>query len=598
MCKARLGLHLSLVCALLLHAVSAGAQRADQLFKAAGSPVNPKVMIAWNRYYDSEALAILAKKIADAHPNLAKLQSIGKSHQGKDIWCLTITDFKMGDPSRKPGTYIQGNIHGNEIQGGEFALYIAWYLTESFADTSRIRELLKNKVLYVVPTINPDSRDYFIHQPTTDGYPRGFREASDYKFDDLDGDGNITFMRWKDPNGTYRIDPADHRRMLQVEETIDVNGVRIAKHPDAENYRVMREGDSETRKFDALDYDTARRDPNRDWGWSWTAADPAYPPSDKDEQGREPFSFPETRAVRDFFVGHPNIAAALSFHNFGGKLFPGTVTKKTDSVSEEDMQVYGRLGEHGEQLIPNYKYESDAFGGGIPGREIDWMFGRRGVYSFLLELMTDRGLYHNDNTAPTDMAGVEKQLNELYEFNDDLLFGDSFVAWHEFHHPTLGKVEIGGFKKNSFLRLEPGFLLEADAHRVMAFCVYVSFETPKLEVEEIQVHNLGNGQHEVTAVISNAALMPTHSGPDLKHNIVRPDQITLYTTATTANGVDSGRQTEVSKDHNPTAQSIEVSNIPGHSEVTVQWTVQGGNGQYLVTVDSVKGGTAARSASD
>src|SRR5438034_1974779 len=86
-----------LACGFLFYVSSAEGQRPDQLLKAAGTPVNPKVSIAWNRYYDSEALAELCHKISRAYPGLAKLQSIGKSHQGRDIWCLTITDFKEGN---------------------------------------------------------------------------------------------------------------------------------------------------------------------------------------------------------------------------------------------------------------------------------------------------------------------------------------------------------------------------------------------------------------------------------------------------------------------------------------------------------------------
>src|SRR3712207_1532778 len=86
----------------LLSATPVAAQRPSELLKAAGTPVNPKVPIAWNRYYDSKALATLMRKLAKAHPHLAKLRSLGKSYQGRDIWCLTLTDFTKGIPGRKP----------------------------------------------------------------------------------------------------------------------------------------------------------------------------------------------------------------------------------------------------------------------------------------------------------------------------------------------------------------------------------------------------------------------------------------------------------------------------------------------------------------
>ncbi|MBL4642762.1 MAG: peptidase M14, partial [Flavobacteriaceae bacterium] len=64
---------------LFLFPLAIGAQNSTEIFRAAGSPHNPKVEISFNRYYTSEGLAALGKKIADAHPNLVKRQSIGKS---------------------------------------------------------------------------------------------------------------------------------------------------------------------------------------------------------------------------------------------------------------------------------------------------------------------------------------------------------------------------------------------------------------------------------------------------------------------------------------------------------------------------------------
>src|SRR5215213_1222159 len=86
------------------------AQTAEQIFKAAGSPAKPKVAVSWNKYYDHGGITDICRKIAAAYPNLAKLESIGKSFKGRDIWVLIITDFKKGDPAKKPGMYIDGNI--------------------------------------------------------------------------------------------------------------------------------------------------------------------------------------------------------------------------------------------------------------------------------------------------------------------------------------------------------------------------------------------------------------------------------------------------------------------------------------------------------
>src|SRR5688572_20044306 len=148
------------------------AQDATQIFKAAGTPENPKVSISWNRYYNHAGITELCKKLAAAHPDLIKVGTIGKSFQGREMWVLTVTDFKKGKPEEKPGFYIDGNVHSNEIQGSEMALYTAWYLAESFKDVAFIQELLADKVFYIVPTINPDARDHYMKEPNSQNSPR------------------------------------------------------------------------------------------------------------------------------------------------------------------------------------------------------------------------------------------------------------------------------------------------------------------------------------------------------------------------------------------------------------------------------------------
>lgn len=560
----------------LLSYTGGHAQTAEQLFKAAGSPVNPKVPVSWNRYYDHAGIAEILKKIAAAYPDLAKLQSIGKSYEGRDLWCLTITDFKKGEADRKPGMYIDGNIHSNEIQGAEFAMYTAWFMTESFADNKFVQQLLADKVFYIVPTINPDGRDSYMHQPNTASSPRSGMKPIDNdgdgmvdedKYDDLDGDGNITQMRRKNPNGRYKIDPKDPRFMVRV-------------GPDEKgDYELLggegidNDGDGRVNE-DGYDF---QYDPNRDWGWGWQ---PNY------IQGgayKYPFSLPENRAVMEFVFKHPNIAAAQSFHNSGGMILRGPGGQEdVGTYNAQDVQVYDMIGKKGEELLPGYKYLVvykdlySAYGG-----ELDWFYAGRGIYTYSNELWTGYLMYMRDTKAE----------NELYNFDRDLLMGDGFVAWKEYDHPQYGKIEIGGFKKNMG-RAHPGFLLESDAHRNMAFSIYHLYATPKLAVQEITEKDLGGGLKEVTAVISNERIMPTHSSQDVKNKIERPDYITLTTTGSILAGMRvENRDMNLTTEQANNPATIEVANIPGLGSVTVRWIVQGG-GKYTVNVDSRKGGLA------
>ncbi|HLO79389.1 MAG TPA: M14 family metallopeptidase [Chitinophagaceae bacterium] len=556
------------------------AQTPDQLFKAAGSPVNPKVAASWNRYNDHAGITEILKKIEKAYPGLAKLQSIGKSYKGRDIWCITVTDFSKGDPDKKPGMYIDGNIHSNEVQGAEFALYTAWYLTESFADTKFIQQLLTDKVFYIVPTINPDGRDSYFHEPNTASTPRSGVIPVDNDrdgaidedgYDDLDGDNEILLMRRKNPNGRYRIDPADPRRMVQV-----------GNDEKGEYEMLGLEGkDNDGDGMVNEDGYTFQYDPNRDWGWGW------QPNYIQNGAYKYPFSLPESRAVMEFVMKHPNIAAAQSYHNAGGMILrgPGDPTDQV-TYNSADIQVYDAIGKKGEELIPGYRYlvvHKDlypAYGG-----ELDWFYGGRGVYTYSNELWTPYQFFNRDATR-------DAQDNTSFTFDRWLLFKDAFVDWHEFDHPQYGKIEIGGFKKN-FGRAHPGFLLESDAHRNMAFTIYHCYHTPKLNVDTIMEKDLGDGLKQVTAVISNSRLMPTHSSQDLKFRIERPDIISLAGAKVVAGMVVENADLNISTEQKNDPANIQVRNIPGLGAVTVRWIVQGG-GKYTVTVDSRKGGKIVR----
>ena len=46
------------------------SQTPDQIFKAAGTPGNPKVNISWNRYYTYDGIIEICKKIQNAYPDL------------------------------------------------------------------------------------------------------------------------------------------------------------------------------------------------------------------------------------------------------------------------------------------------------------------------------------------------------------------------------------------------------------------------------------------------------------------------------------------------------------------------------------------------
>ena len=175
-----------------------------------------EVPLRFDRYYTyeevTEALTVLHK----AYPDLTKLDVVGKSEEGREIFALTINNPKTGAELSKPGVYVDGNIHGNEIQAAEVCLYYANMLLTKYNENEKVTKVVDKNVHYLIPVVNVDGRYHFFADAHTPSSSRSIRvpkdDDNDGLFDedapdDLDGDGSITQMRIKDPFGQYKADP-------------------------------------------------------------------------------------------------------------------------------------------------------------------------------------------------------------------------------------------------------------------------------------------------------------------------------------------------------------------------------------------------------
>ena len=546
------------------------AQNEDMFFRAAGTPQNPKVQVSWNKYNTYKGVADICTRLAKAYPDLVTMESAGKSYQGRDIIVLTITDKKVQSPDLKPGFWIDGNIHSIEIQGTEMALYTAWYLCEMYNDNAFIKQLLKDKTFYIAPTINPDARDFFtlVGMPPRSGLMPydtdrdGLFDEDGY--DDLNNDKNISQIRRKNPNGLFKTDPSDPRRMLRVEPG------EKGEYEILGNEGIDNDGDGLINEDGPGGYDG-----NRDWGFNW---EPNYVQNGADKY---PFAQPENQAVRDFMLKHRNITGSQSFHNSGGMILRGPSVQGggAEAYSRADDEVINAIGKKGELMIAGYRLVTiwkDMYT--VWGGELDWAHGAMGYFVFSNELWHPYLMFYD--TSKTDS----------YEFDKLLLFEDSFLPWQKINHPVYGEVEIGGFSKN-FGRLHPGFLLESDAHRNAAFCIYNAYQSPKLEISDIKVKKLQDGLSEVSATIENKRMIPTHSASNLKYKIDPPDYIYLDGGKVIAGLFVENKDLNINREQKKNPQRLEVPNIAGYQRIDVKWIVKDGS-KFTVRAESVKGGRA------
>ena len=107
------------------------------------------------QYHDHEAVTGFLAYYADAYPELTRLENLGESAQGREIWAMLITEspeLKQDKPAFK---YI-ATMHGDEPVGTEMCLYFIDHLLSNYGDDDRITALVDETALWIAPLMNPD----------------------------------------------------------------------------------------------------------------------------------------------------------------------------------------------------------------------------------------------------------------------------------------------------------------------------------------------------------------------------------------------------------------------------------------------------------
>jgi len=123
-------------------------------------------------YHNYAETAELLKEMASKNSDIASVFSIGKTTEGRDIWCLRInSDAKGNAKSDKPGAFFLGNHHAREHLSNEVPLLFAAYLLEN-RDNAEIKKYINSLDIFILPMLNPDGVEYDI----SDGSYKMFRK--------------------------------------------------------------------------------------------------------------------------------------------------------------------------------------------------------------------------------------------------------------------------------------------------------------------------------------------------------------------------------------------------------------------------------------
>ncbi len=135
------------------------------LAPVAAQTAKSNLSLRFDRYYPLAELNEALQALQKAYPALMTIEEAGKSEEGRPIFAATLNNPKTGPALSKPGIYVDGNIHGNEIQGGEICLYLIDYLLQNYGKNKDVTDLLDKKCFYVVPVVNVDGRYHFFVDP-------------------------------------------------------------------------------------------------------------------------------------------------------------------------------------------------------------------------------------------------------------------------------------------------------------------------------------------------------------------------------------------------------------------------------------------------
>jgi hypothetical protein len=508
-------------------------------------------------YPDNENLAGQLRRIAEAHPALARVQPFAKSQGGSDVWLLELGSGDAAARAARPALLVVAGIEGNDLAGPAIATAWAGQLLQATDTDAKLRQLLDTATVYLLPRLNADAAQRFFARPRIESATSNRPVDDDHDGltdedgpDDLNGDGLITQMRVEDPEGEYIPDPAEPRLLIKADRSKGETG----------RWRLLSEGRDDDKDGEFNEDGPGGVNFNRNFPFNYKFFAP--------DAGIHQVSEVETRALADFVIARTNIAAVFTF----GAADNLSQTPKGDDKSEKpegvgDQHHGGRkppAGIHNDDL-PFYrelgKGWRDALGlkkeltaASEPGTFSDWMYFHRGrlslatrAWSPALQAEIERVRQEatpkdekKESEAKPDKAEKSadtKPKTEPDKRNEeeraflkwiDANAPEAFVAWKPFDHPDLPgkKVEIGGFAPFATSN-PPAKLLDELAARHGKFLTGLLGRFPRVTLRKSGAKHLGEGVYELTVQIENGGYLPTSLAQGVLTREVLPTRAVL-----------------------------------------------------------------------
>jgi len=322
---------------------------------------------------DHARLSSELERLAAAHPDLVELHRLGESRGGRAIDALRLAGAgAAGDPGR-PAILLVANVDGARVYSSAVALEHARALADGYEKDAKVRALLDTTTVFVVPRANPDAAEARFATPRFEQHASGpgvdddrdGRQGEDPPAD-VDGDGVVTWIRVQDPDGEWRLDENDERAMAKADRVKGERGAYVL-WPEGRD----TDGDERVAEDAPLD---ARVDRNFAAGWEQHTPEAGVFPTDE----------PETRALCEFVLAHPEISLVVLYDaqdtlvgevKSVGDDAPAVKRIPPTGVLESDAKLLGELGKRYREATGT-KAKAEGGDGGTFGR---WCYEHRGL---------------------------------------------------------------------------------------------------------------------------------------------------------------------------------------------------------------------------
>ena len=465
------------------------------------------------RYLDYDEITAQVRAWAAAHPEVVRLESIGKTESGRELWLLTIGP----DPDNaRPGVWVDGNMHASELCGSSVALAIAedairlhTHPREALHGLpAHVMERLRGVLFYILPRMSPDGAEAVLK---TGRYVRSVprderlnRNHARWQSQDVDGDGLIRIMRKVDPGGEFVA--SAERAGLMHERELEDPGPYYKIYPEG----VIENFDGATIPSPHFLSDN-QTDLNRNFPFEW------HPEHVQVGAGSFPLSEPESRAVVEFASRKPHLFAWMNLHTFGGVFIRPLGDKPDSKMDQEDLALFRQIAAWCETCtgyptvsgFEEFTYEPDK---PIRGDLSEYAYHQRGCIAFAVELWDlfeklgfEKKKRFVDRYTHFERADMVKLAKWDAEHNASRVL----VPWKKVHHPQLGEVEVGGIDPRIGLWNPPYDRIDEVCRGVSAAYMHIAALAPKV-VADSHVTAAGGDLTRLDVRVENHGYLATY----------------------------------------------------------------------------------------